>query len=158
MVKKHNVMIKKILIEKLIKDIQSDIDNALEAADNAHQNATHSESAAETQYDTLGLENAYLAHGQSNRAHELQQALLSYAHLNIQDYEDDKPVGIGSLVELTADSGEVKLIFIGPAAGGRSIENVFIITEASPLAQKLIGNYLEDQIEHNGWQTITRLS
>ncbi|GAM58368.1 transcription elongation factor [Vibrio ishigakensis] len=58
---------KEQLRSELIEILTTQRQNALAAADSAHDDATHEQSVAETQYDTVGLEAAYLAHGQSQR-------------------------------------------------------------------------------------------
>ena len=60
------------LIALILEQLQSELATALNASDQAHASATHSENVPENQYDTLALEAAYLAHGLSVRVTELR--------------------------------------------------------------------------------------
>ena len=66
---------KKLLILQIIADLNAAIQTALAAADDARATATNKENVAENRYDTLGLEAAYLAHGQSERVMQLNATL-----------------------------------------------------------------------------------
>ena len=66
------------VIEHLRFALEAQLHNAKEAAKAAHDAATHEESVAETQYDTLGLEAAYLAQGQLS---ESMSAIVTFKHL-----------------------------------------------------------------------------
>ena len=58
------------IIDLILDDLRQAYQGAMHAADQAHSAATDDQSVAETQYDTLAIEAAYLAHGQSQR-HDL---------------------------------------------------------------------------------------
>ncbi len=68
-------MLKIDLVYNVSVQLQRQLDTLLHASHQAHQSATHCESKAENKYDTLGLEAAYLAHGLSVRAQQLQRAI-----------------------------------------------------------------------------------
>ena len=69
-------MDKPALLAHIIQRLNADLQQAVQAAEAAHADATHEESVAENQYDTLGLEASYLAAGHSRRVLELREALL----------------------------------------------------------------------------------
>ena len=127
---------KKLLILQIIADLNAAIQTALAAADDARATATNKENVAENRYDTLGLEAAYLAHGQSERVMQLNAALEAFQNLKI--VPDNHPVVMtGSLVTLLDNSNAERVVFIGPSAGGRVIDfeskQITIITQQSPL-------------------------
>ncbi len=148
-------MDKKQLIAQIICKLQADLDINIAAAKEAHDAATHEESVAENQYDTLGLEASYLAHGQSKRVQALEMDLASYRAMPLRDFTEDAPVGLGALMTLepVSDDGEglVKHLFIGPAGGGIQINavthSVTVITPEAPIGQALIGRYLGDSVK-----------
>jgi len=147
-------MPKQSLIDQILTQLQQALDVALLAADEAHQNATHAESAAETQYDTLGLENAYLAHGQSMRVEALQQAIISYEHLPLRTFDEDDEIGLGALVEVESSRGDIRRFLLGPQQGGLTLSSttgpVTLITPQTPVGQRLMGLYLDDSVELPG--------
>ena len=71
-------MDKWLLLDAIVGEITSALDNSLAAAEEARATATNKENAAENKYDTLGLEAAYLAHGQSERVLQLEGDLAAY--------------------------------------------------------------------------------
>jgi transcription elongation GreA/GreB family factor len=57
------------------------------------------------------------------------------------------------LVDIENDSGDIRRLFIGPAAGGLSIgeksEIIQVITTATPLGKALLNKTLDDEFELN---------
>lgn len=142
-------MDKQALIAQVLDQLEQQLREALQAADEAHQNATHSESQPETQYDTLGLENAYLAHGQSLRVDALQQAITRYRQLPLRAFAPDAAVGLGALVRV-ADAERQNLYLVGPLAGGLQLsldgQPVHLVTPQSPTGAELIGKQPGDEV------------
>lgn len=145
---------KQQIVTQIIQQLEVALDEAKEAADQAHSNATHSESAAETQYDTLGLENAYLAHGQSMRAQELLDQQSHYKNLALDDFDENDEITVGALVKVGTAEQDYQMYFLGPVSGGLSLTTELgptkLITPNSPIGQHLIGNYQGDSFELNG--------
>lgn len=146
---------KKLLIDAIIIQLKQELINAINSADMARQAATDDQSVAETQYDTLGLEASYLAHGQSERAEQIKQQIKQYQNLLIRDFDENDEINIGSLVKLknTIENGELHY-FIGPCAGGLKIQFndliVMLITPQAPVAKELIGKSQFDLISLPG--------
>ena len=138
------------IIDLILAQLQDELQRTQEAADEAHHAATHDESVAETQYDTLGLEASYLAEGQSRRVHELQNAISLYHQLHTIEYSDDTPAGLGALVILEAMDGGQRQLFIGPAGGGAKVslegQAITVLTPASPLGETLLHKEVGDEI------------
>lgn len=61
-------MDKLLLRQQVLGRLAEDLLRVEQAAQIAHEAATHEENIAENKYDTLGLEAAYLATGQARRA------------------------------------------------------------------------------------------
>ncbi|WNC72755.1 hypothetical protein RGQ13_01930 [Thalassotalea psychrophila] len=135
---------KKLLIDAIIIQLKQELINAINSADMARQAATDDQSVAETQYDTLGLEASYLAHGQSERAEQIKQQIKQYQDLLTKDFDRNDEINIGSLVKLKNTLNNTELYyFIGPSAGGLKIQlnnlKVMLITPQAPVAKELIG-------------------
>lgn len=144
-------MDKSQLLQNLIIELSHLLKNASTAAQQAHDTATHEENVAENKYDTLGLEAAYLAHGQSQRVAECAADLQAYRSIKLVSGPDAEPVKISSLVTICDGKGAQLKLFLGPAAGGVKIPfdgyEVVIVTPASPLGQALTGKSLDDEFE-----------
>ncbi len=142
---------KKQLIDVVIAALTQELQQAIDAANDAHAAAVDDQSVAETQYDTLAIEAGYLAEGQSKRVTEFQLAIDAYQALNLVGFDENSTVALGALVQLAADSKTNHWFFIGPAAGGfrcqLTEQNITVITPQSPMGQALIGKQQDDDIE-----------
>ncbi len=137
------------VIEHLRFALESQLHRAKEAAKAAHDAATHEESVAETQYDTLGLEAAYLAQGQAERVNECYRDIQAF---NTVFKETEFPkVREGALVSLIDDQDQQKWFFIGPSSGGLSVtvkeHTIYVVTREAPLGKKLLGKKVDDEVE-----------
>ena len=125
------------------------LNNSLAAAEEARATATNKENAAENKYDTLGLEAAYLAHGQSERVVQLEKDLAAYVFLK-KRVKDHAIADVGSLLKLEYETGEGRFLFIGPASGGLVVSlggsSVIVITPGSPLGKALLGGVLTTKL------------
>ncbi|MBH9395035.1 transcription elongation factor GreAB [Pseudomonas aeruginosa] len=136
-------MDKKQLLHLIMQALAADLDAAVRAAQTAHESATHEENVAENKYDTLGLEAAYLAAGQSRRVEEIRQARNLYRNLALRDFDEEQGIQLSALVPLLNTAGSRRVVFLGPAAAGLKVDcegrEVLVITPRSPLGQSLLG-------------------
>lgn len=148
-------MDKKDLLVQLIQHLQQEIDVTMNAVNEAHALASHEQSKPENQYDTLALEAAYLAHGQSERIAELQRQVMLLNHFDFLEYNDDSRIAVGALVcveelDVEVNNSDLQWFWLLPVAGGvlLSVGEIEIrtITAKAPLADKLLGSYVGDEI------------
>ena len=148
-------MDKRLLIQKIVAQLDAELDRYTQAARAAQADATDDQSKAENKYDTRGLEASYLAHGQSRQAMETAQAREQFAALDARTFGPGEPVGIGALVELEGD-GEDVFYFVGPSAGGTEIihegQEVLVITGQSPLGRRLMGRREGERLPETGYR------
>lgn len=141
---------KRVLIQKIVAQLGTELDLLLKAARTSHAEATHESSKAENKYDTRGLEAAYLARGQSKQAAESVQAIKEFEALPLRNFGPADEIDVGALVELTGKK-ERSLYFIGPRAGGTEVSHdereVLVITPQSPLGQQLVGRRQGEKLE-----------
>ncbi|MCW9052235.1 MAG: GreA/GreB family elongation factor [Motiliproteus sp.] len=123
----------------------------MNAVNDAHKNATHSESKAENKYDTRGLEAAYLAHGLSNRVQQLQDSLASFGQLSDRNFSEEDSIQVGALVLLEDDKEQLRSLFLSPTAGGLKLDwqdqQVTLVSITAPLGKALMGHYEGDEIK-----------
>lgn len=127
---------------------------ALVAANNAHKAATDDQSVAETQYDTLAIEQSYLAEGQSRRVDEIRYAIKRLQNIPLAALQKKPQINIGSVVQLEKDIDKQQWFFLAPAAGGYRCKlalqsnaiNIVVITPQSPIGAAMIGKVLDDEI------------
>ncbi|WP_404340273.1 transcription elongation factor GreAB [Pseudoalteromonas mariniglutinosa] len=136
------------VIEHLRFALTAQLHNAKQAAQAAHDAATHEESVAETQYDTLGLEAAYLAQGQAERVNDCYRAIqLFEAIFNGSNFHQ---VREGALLCLMDENEQVKWFYLGPHAGGLTVTvkdtHICVVTPQAPLGKQLIGKQCDDEV------------
>jgi transcription elongation GreA/GreB family factor len=127
---------------------------ALVAANNAHKAATDDQSVAETQYDTLAIEQSYLAEGQSRRVDEIRYAIKRLQNIPLAALQKKPQINIGSVVQLEKDIDKQQWFFLAPAAGGYRCKlalqsntiNIVVITPQSPIGTAMMGKILDDEI------------
>ena len=143
-------MDKKPLHQLILARLAADLDVALNAARTAHETATHEENVAENKYDTLGLEAAYLAAGQSRRVEEIRQALALFQNLVLRDFDPEQGIQTSALVELADPEDRRKWLFLGPEAAGLKLQldgrEVLVITPRSPLGGALLQRLPGDEV------------
>jgi len=144
-------MDKELLHKKILSALNTLRQNAIEAAMQAYKTATHEENIADNKYDTLGLEASYLAQGQANRVAECEASLTAFSKLNITHFTQQSAISLGALIYLMDDQGSQQILFLAPVSGGLKINygelKITIITPSAPLGKKLIGCYVDDEIE-----------
>ena len=135
-------MTKRLVIQKIIETLQSELETYVRAAKFSHAEATAEENRAENKYDTRGLEASYLAAGQANKIVELEESIAAFDALRGRKFNEAEGIDVGALIEISQD-GERAHYFIGPSAGGIEIEirgtEVLVITPQSPLGSQLKG-------------------
>lgn len=143
-------MNKKILLEKLIVHLEEEFSVLISAANNARAASIDEQSVAETQYDTLAIEAGYLAEGQAKRAQEIELEIHRLKQLTLTSYQDDTPINIGALVQLSNSLNTNEWFFIAPAGAGfkTTIEQLLVttITPESPLGKSIINKQVGDEI------------
>ena len=139
------------LVSAIVEKLQLELSTALAASQQAHDSATHVENIAANKYDTLAVEAAYLAHGQSMRIADLKQSITLYQHFQRPTFNSRATIQLGALVCIEDDQGQQRRFLIGPAAGGLSIDSeqgaIQIITPTAPLGQALMGKRVNDEVD-----------
>ncbi len=142
---------KQQVIQLIINKLQKRLSVAITAVNQAHAAAIDEQSIAETQYDTLAIEAGYLAQGQAKRVQEYQQAITIYKTLCCCTFEQEQPISLTALIQLSIDRGKNHWFFIGPDAGGLTLKykqhSITVITPKSPMGSALIGKQKDDDIE-----------
>jgi len=135
------------LHQQLMVHLQKLLDSAKAAAQRAHETATSEENIAENKYDTLALEAAYLAQGQSQRVTQCQADLDACINLPLGKSNKGE---LGALVVLVDDSEQAKYLLICPVAGGIKLQwnqhTVLVVTPQSPMGAALLNQQEDDQV------------
>ena len=143
------------IVAHVLAQLAQELDNCIEAANSAHLAAVDDQSVAETQYDTLAIESAYLAEGQSKRLLELKKTSAQLASLSFPLADEpatiDQPIKLGALIQLD-DFSAHDWLFLSPSAGGYKVKisehTITLVTPHSPLGKALLNKYLDDDVQY----------
>ena len=140
---------KQALKAALLQSLDDEINVALQSATTAHGTASDANNKPENKYDTLALEAAYLAHGQSERILGLQQMRIQVAKWPVPELSDNDSIRLGACVEVIAEDDTKQRVFIAPV-GGKKIQiegqSILVISSETPLAKSLLGKSLGDEV------------
>jgi hypothetical protein len=141
---------KSLILDQILEQLGRELNNLAGASAAMHADASDEQNKAEDQYDTRGLETAYLASSQARLATETEQALAVYQALTLQTFTKETPIDLTALVELES-KGERTLYFLGPKGGGLELrhrgQEILVITPESPLGQQLVGKKVGARIK-----------
>lgn len=134
------------LKQQLLDTLTKQREVAFSAASDAHNDATHEQSVAETQYDTVGLEAAYLAHGQSQRVAEFDTMINQLTAMSPRDFSELDEVAIGAVITLDGS----QQFWLMPMCGGYKLEGgkIVVVTPLAPLGKMLIGAEVGDTLKN----------
>jgi transcription elongation GreA/GreB family factor len=143
-------MDKFLLKQQVLERLAEDLLQAEQAARVAHETATHEENIAENKYDTLGLEAAYLASGQAQRAEAIRQVMANWRQFRPGPYEPSKGIQLGALVCLADATDKQQRLFLGPVGGTMKLvcgtQPVQVISVEAPLGKALLGKFEGDEV------------
>ena len=133
----------------LRRDLLAAAEAALATARAAHaaavEGATHSETKAENDKDTRGLEQSYLARGHAARVEELEAALVSVAALSTA--KPGPRIALGAVATVD-DDGSVTRYYLAPWGGGVTLAGgIAVVTPTSPIGRALIGKAVGEVAE-----------
>jgi hypothetical protein len=157
------------VIQGIVAKLEDNLAVQVHAAKDAHMAATHSESSAETKWDTFGLESSYLAEGQQKRVEEttvalyyFKQQLQKHSLTCVTPTTSVTPATISvtpkarqkieTLCYVTLDCNDQLLYFVLAAqAGGLKIivddKTVTVITPGSPIGKAMKDKMVGDEID-----------
>ncbi|WP_105168095.1 GreA/GreB family elongation factor [Pseudoalteromonas sp. T1lg23B] len=144
------------VIEHIRFALEAKLAEAKQAADSARIDATHEQSAAETQYDSLSIESGYLAQGQSERVNEAHRSITLFEQS--YDLQNADKVTVGSLIKAIDLDDETHWFYFAPSEGGLKVtvqkQTVLVITQSAPIGQVMFSKMIGDECEYQvGSQT-----
>lgn len=130
---------KEALRDELIATLVANLTVLERSHQAAIEGATHAEAKPESDKDTRGLEQSYLARGQALRIEELRNALIELKQMPLHTFKEGEPISLGALV--FAEENDVERVyFLAPYGGGTTVAGgaVQVVTPRSPLGEALI--------------------
>jgi hypothetical protein len=139
-----------VVVKAIIARLKQNLAVQIQAAKDAHLAATHSESIAETKYDTFGLESSYLAQGQQKRVAEVTQALHYFQQLNVTDGPMIELITCPCFISLVSEYEEQRFFMLAQLGGGLKVTvgdiDISVITPGSPVGRFLLDKMTGDEV------------
>ncbi|MFN8846296.1 MAG: GreA/GreB family elongation factor [Bdellovibrionales bacterium] len=132
---------KEELLNRVIQQLEVDLQGLIVAAQANLDAATNEESKPENEYDTRALEAGYIAGAQSQRAREIEESLLVLKKLKVRDFKSTDKIDVTALVSLQSEK-EKSWVFLLPRGAGQTLVQqgikIKVITGQSPLGEALL--------------------
>lgn len=142
-------MDKSEIVQAILSALRDEFEARRDASRRTRTAGNDAEARAEHKYDTLSIEQNYLADGLAQQAQAAARAAAAYEKLRLRDFAPGEPIDLGALVELEFP-GTTEWFFLGPAAGGTEITHqgraITVLTPESPLGAQLLDRRPGDTI------------
>lgn len=130
------------ILALIIKKLHEELDSRRKVSQRTREQGNDPESQAKSKYDTLAIEENYLADGLARMALASAQAIEALEGLHLRAFENNEPINQGALIELEFP-GAKEWFFLAPAGGGTEVSHggvtITVITPESPLGAQLMG-------------------
>jgi hypothetical protein len=135
-------VVKSEIVAAILEKLREEFDSRRAVSKLTRSAGNDTESKAESKYDTLSIEENYLADGLARQAQIAATAAAAYENFELRDFGPDDAINLGALVELEFPDGR-EWFFLGPSGGGIEIpfdgKIITVLTPESPLGGQLIG-------------------
>ena len=141
-------MNKSKIVASILDRLREEFESRSRVSKITREGGNDAESKAEGKYDTLAIEENYLADGLARQALAAAEAIAEIEKMPLRTFTGGDPIDIGALVQLEL-SGVREWFFLAPSAGGTEVQHegttVTAITPESPLGSQLIGSRVGDR-------------
>ena len=141
-------MNKKEIVASILERLREEFENRNRISKITREVGNDAESKAEGKYDTLAIEENYLADGLAKQALAAAEAMAEIEKMPLRTFAEDDTIDLGALVEIEFP-GAREWFFLAPSGGGTEVQHggipVTVITPESPLGSQLIGYHVGDR-------------
>jgi hypothetical protein len=134
-------MNKQEIVARIFDRLREEFESGSRVSKITREGGNDAESKAEGKYDTLAIEENYLADGLAKQAVAAAEAIAEIEKMPLRTFTGDDPIDLGALVEIEF-SGAREWFFLAPSGGGTEVQHqgtpVTVITPESPLGSQLI--------------------
>jgi len=130
------------ILTLVLEKLQEEMDSRRKVSKATREQGNDPESQAKSKYDTLSIEENYLADGLAQMAASSAQAIEALERLTLHEFAANEPISVGALIELEFSDGR-EWFFLTPSGGGTEVSDgenhITVITPESPLGYQLLG-------------------
>ena len=143
--------LKKRVLHAFVAAVKEELASATQTQKETAAAATHEEARAESDKDTRGLEQSYLARGLAKRVIELRAQAAALSHMTAVPHADGAKIAGGALVKVRDDDDAPHYYFITGAPGGLKVHidgaDFRLVSTETPVGKALRGRMLGDEVE-----------
>jgi len=136
-------MNKSEIVALILEKLREEFEDRRRVSKLTRDGGNDAECKAESKYDTLSIEENYLADGLAKQAFAAAQAIPAIEKMHLHDFAADEPIDLGALVELEVSPAN-EWFFLAPSGGGTEVEHqgttITVITPESPLGSLMLGS------------------
>ncbi len=141
-------MNKQEIVASLLDRLREEFETRSRASKATRQGGNDAESKAEGKYDTLAIEENYLADGLARQALAAAEAVAEIEKMPLRQFAEGDAIDPGALVEIEFP-GAREWFFLASAGGGTEVAyggtTVTVVTPESPLGSQLVGARVGDR-------------
>jgi hypothetical protein len=130
------------IIASIIDHLREEFESRNRISKSTREGGNDAESKAASKYDTLAIEENYLADGLAKQALAAGEAMAEIEKLPLRTFAGDDPIDLGALVQVEL-AGAREYFFLSPSGGGTEVRHqgfsITVITPGSPLGSQLMG-------------------
>ena len=138
------------IIREILHSLREDFESRLRVSKTTRELGNNSESRAEGKYDTLSIEENYLADGLARQAESAAQAITLIEKTQLRAFANNDPIDLSALIEIQF-AHATEWFFLAPVAGGTEVicagTPVTVVTPESPLGKQLLGSHAGGKIK-----------
>jgi len=113
-------MNKSEIVASILDRLREEFKNRSRVSKITREGGNDAESKAEGKYDTLAIEENYLADGLAKQALAAAEAMAEIEKMPLRTYAQDDPIDLGALVELDFSDARECFFLVPPAVEPRS--------------------------------------
>lgn len=141
-------MNKQEIVASILDRLREEFESRSRVSKITREGGNDAESKAEGKYDTLAIEENYLADGLARQALTAAEAIAEIDKMPLRTFTGDDPIDLGALVEIEFP-GAREWFFLAHSGGGTQVQHegtpVTVITPESPLGSQLVGSCVGDR-------------
>lgn len=142
-------MNKQEIVASLLDRLREEFETRSRASKATRQGGNDSESKAEGKYDTLAIEENYLADGLARQAHAAAEAVAEIEKMPLRQFAEGDAIDPGALVEIEFPGAREWFFLASAGGGGTEVvyggTTVTVVTPESPLGSQLVGARVGDR-------------
>lgn len=136
------------VVALILERLREEFDTRRRVSKSTREEGNDAESRAASKYDTLSIEENYLADGLARQALDAARSIAEIEKLPLREFRAGDAIDLGAMVEVEFSDAR-EWFFLATSGGGTGVlhegVNVTVVTPDSPLGSQILGCRLGDR-------------